>query len=340
MAEVETFTGSTSEPSLDLDRSSNSTAEVPLWGQGITIVLCILLSSIILISAVGNSLVIFVIIASRKMRTKTNTFIANLAIADLGVTILCMPFSLVTIYTGDYQFGMVVCNINAFCDALFLVASIHGLMGISIQKYFALVRPLSRKITRKRIKYMIAGAWLTAFSSAIGPIVGWSENTYKPGSSQCGPKYPETVDEYLHGYYNLIVALLIPLTVCIFVYISIFNASRQYSKRLQQNTTYDVERIFKQQFQIVKTIFVIVIAFFVLWTPYFIYAAWALLFDQSTIPFWFNTFAYMCGFANSALNPMIYALRTASFRRELRKLCGFPKSSSPDTSGKYMKLRV
>ncbi|PIK33743.1 putative 5-hydroxytryptamine receptor 1-like [Apostichopus japonicus] len=266
------------------------------------------------------------------MRTKTNTFIANLAVADLGVTVLCMPFSLVTLLVGDYKFGMVVCNINAFCDALFLVASIHGLTGISLQKYFALVRPLSRVITRRRIKYMIAMAWLTATVSAIGPLIGWSENTYKPGSSQCGPKYPETIGEYLHGYYNLVVALVIPLLVCLFVYISVFNASRQYSKRLQRNTTFDVERIFKQQIQIVKTIFVIVITFFFCWTPYFIYAAWVLWGDHNNIPFWFNTVAYMSGFANSALNPIIYALRTVSFKRELRKMFGFAKSGSPDSS--------
>lgn len=323
-----------SQENSSLDSGNMTEGNNDIWGRGVSLFLSIVLSLIIVVSATGNSLVLFVILGSKRMRTKTNTFIANLAVADLGVTVLCMPFSLVTLLVGDYKFGMVVCNINAFCDALFLVASIHGLTGISLQKYFALVRPLSRVITRRRIKYMIAMAWLTATVSAIGPLIGWSENTYKPGSSQCGPKYPETIGEYLHGYYNLVVALVIPLLVCLFVYISVFNASRQYSKRLQRNTTFDVERIFKQQIQIVKTIFVIVITFFFCWTPYFIYAAWVLWGDHNNIPFWFNTVAYMSGFANSALNPIIYALRTVSFKRELRKMFGFAKSGSPDSSGR------
>ena len=48
---------------------------------------------IFLVSAVGNSLVCSVILRRKKMKTVTNYFILNLAIADLIFTCICIPFA-------------------------------------------------------------------------------------------------------------------------------------------------------------------------------------------------------------------------------------------------------
>lgn len=58
---------------------------------------------IFLTCMVGNSVVCFIVLRSKNMRTVTNIFILNLAISDLLVGIFCMPTTLVdNIITGVY----------------------------------------------------------------------------------------------------------------------------------------------------------------------------------------------------------------------------------------------
>lgn len=58
-------------------------------------------SSISVIGIIGNIAVFIVVTKSPQMRTLTNKFIGNLAIADLFVNTLCVPFTLVSnLYPG------------------------------------------------------------------------------------------------------------------------------------------------------------------------------------------------------------------------------------------------
>lgn len=57
------------------------------------------------VGIIGNIAVFIVVTKAPQMRTLTNQFIANLAVADLFVNILCVPFTLVAnLYPGAYFF--------------------------------------------------------------------------------------------------------------------------------------------------------------------------------------------------------------------------------------------
>lgn len=61
---------------------------------------------IFLLCMVGNTLVCFIVLKNRHMRTVTNMFILNLAVSDLLVGIFCMPTTLVdNLITGEYDLG-------------------------------------------------------------------------------------------------------------------------------------------------------------------------------------------------------------------------------------------
>lgn len=81
-----------------------------------------LYSAIFLLAVIGNSLVILTLVQNQGMRTITNLFLLNLAIADLLVGVFCMPFTLVGIVLKDFVFGSVLCKFipylqgkKAFC---------------------------------------------------------------------------------------------------------------------------------------------------------------------------------------------------------------------------------
>lgn len=59
---------------------------------------------IFLLCMAGNTLVCFIVLKNRNMRTVTNVFILNLAVSDLLVGIFCMPTTLVdNLITGEYS---------------------------------------------------------------------------------------------------------------------------------------------------------------------------------------------------------------------------------------------
>ena len=67
----------------------------------------------------GNLLVIFVVLGHRKMRTTTNFFLANLAVADLMVGIFCVLPNLSLYLSPYWKLGRVsnlICNllVNVF----------------------------------------------------------------------------------------------------------------------------------------------------------------------------------------------------------------------------------
>lgn len=70
-----------------------------------------LYTTILLLSVTGNALVILTLIQNRRMRTITNVFLLNLAVSDILLGVLCMPFTLIGTLLRDFVFGEVMCKL-------------------------------------------------------------------------------------------------------------------------------------------------------------------------------------------------------------------------------------
>jgi len=133
------------------------------------------LLGVMLVSVVGNSLVIIVIARNRGMRTRTNMFLCSLAVADLLCSVLAMPFSLATAIRAKWMFDTALCLATGFMTPLFVVASIHTLMYISVHRFVTVRNPHSRAMTRRRIAAMIVAAWIWAIIASAVSISGLTE---------------------------------------------------------------------------------------------------------------------------------------------------------------------
>lgn len=69
-----------------------------------------LYATILLLAITGNALVILTLIQNRRMRTITNVFLLNLAVSDILLGVLCMPFTLVGTLLRDFVFGEIMCK--------------------------------------------------------------------------------------------------------------------------------------------------------------------------------------------------------------------------------------
>ncbi|KAL0275270.1 UNVERIFIED_CONTAM: hypothetical protein PYX00_003177 [Menopon gallinae] len=69
----------------------------------LTAVYCVAYFLVFVIGLIGNCLVVAVVLRAPRMRTVTNLFIVNLAIADILVIVLCIPATLLSnIFVREY----------------------------------------------------------------------------------------------------------------------------------------------------------------------------------------------------------------------------------------------
>ncbi|KAM7362345.1 octopamine receptor in mushroom bodies isoform 1-T1 [Cochliomyia hominivorax] len=125
----------------------------------------------------GNLLVIAAVFCSNKLRSVTNFFIVNLAVADLLVGLAVLPFSATWEVFKVWIFGDVWCRIWLAVDVWMCTASILNLCAISLDRYVAVTRPVTYPsiMSTKKAKSLIAGIWVLSFVICFPPLVGWKD---------------------------------------------------------------------------------------------------------------------------------------------------------------------
>ena len=109
-------------------------------------------------------MVILVVMFSRRMRSITNFFLANLAVADLCVGIFCIYQTLTNYLMNSWQLGNLLCKVYMFVQSLSYTASIMILVVVCIERYLAIVHPIKCRsiLTRTRLRIVIGIVWLLA----------------------------------------------------------------------------------------------------------------------------------------------------------------------------------
>ncbi|OAF66396.1 Dopamine receptor 4, partial [Intoshia linei] len=138
------------------------------------VLLSLLLVCIILITIVGNIIVLYAISYYPKLkRNVTNIFVRNLASADLLLGICVLPFSATYEIIKWWPFGHVFCHIWAGIDVCCCTASIYSLCAISIDRYIGVTRPLRHKVimTRRRAYITLICIWISSILISLGTML-------------------------------------------------------------------------------------------------------------------------------------------------------------------------
>jgi gonadotropin-releasing hormone receptor len=122
------------------------------------------------IAAVGNMTVFVALYRNRKRRSRVNLFIMHLSVADMIVTFVMMPMEIGWHITVSWKAGDVGCRVFMFFRAFGFYLSSFILIAISLDRYFAIARPLSLNDAGKRGKLMLLMAWLFSLMASIPQV--------------------------------------------------------------------------------------------------------------------------------------------------------------------------
>lgn len=132
---------------------------VPQWKA---IIVTITLTFIILTTIIGNVLVILSVFTYKPLRIVQNFFIVSLAVADLTVAVLVLPFNVANMMIGRWVFGIHLCKMWLTSDVLCCTSSILNLCAIALDRYWAITDPINyaQKRTVERVLMLIGGVWI------------------------------------------------------------------------------------------------------------------------------------------------------------------------------------
>ena len=110
----------------------------------------------------GNVMVITTICTTKRLRSSSNYFIANLAVADLGALCISMPMAVIGQVT-DWPFGRIVCRFLNPLKDLFIHVSFITLTAIAIDRYVHIAHPFKPHMSIYKVKLIIALIWLVDY---------------------------------------------------------------------------------------------------------------------------------------------------------------------------------
>ena len=122
------------------------------------------------ISAAGNLTVFITLFRHRHRKSRVNMFIMNLCIADLIVTFVMLPLEIGWHITVAWKAGDAGCRMLMFFRVFGFYLSSFILIGISLDRYFAVAHPLSLTDAGKRGKIMLILAWIISAVASIPQV--------------------------------------------------------------------------------------------------------------------------------------------------------------------------
>ncbi|GAB5577086.1 D(2) dopamine receptor isoform X1 [Prionailurus iriomotensis] len=184
-----------------------------------------LLTLLIFVIVFGNVLVCMAVSREKALQTTTNYLIVSLAVADLLVATLVMPWVVYLEVVGEWKFSRIHCDIFVTLDVMMCTASILNLCAISIDRYTAVAMPMlynTRYSSKRRVTVMIAIVWVLSFTISC-PLLFGLNNT---DQNECIIANPAFV------VYSSIVSFYVPFIVTLLVYIKIYIVLRRRRKRV------------------------------------------------------------------------------------------------------------
>ncbi|AWO97528.1 Cholecystokinin type 1 receptor [Scophthalmus maximus] len=184
----------------------------------------VLYSLIFLLSVLGNSLIIAVLVRNRRMRTVTNLFLLSLAVSDLMVSLVCVPFTLIPNLMRDFVFGTGMCKLVMYFMGVSVSISTFNLVAISLERYSAICNPLTSRAwqTKSHAAKVITATWVASFilmlpypiSSALKPFTRLNNST----GHMCRLVWPNDIIQQSWYVSLLLLLFLIPGIVMMTAY--------------------------------------------------------------------------------------------------------------------------
>eukprot|EP00112_Aurelia_sp_Birch-Aquarium-sp1_P003604 Seg1405.6 transcript_id=Seg1405.6/GoldUCD/mRNA.D3Y31 product="Phe13-bombesin receptor" protein_id=Seg1405.6/GoldUCD/D3Y31 len=291
---------------------------------------------IIFLGLTGNLIVCLVMAMSgRRLRSVPfNVYIVSLAATDLCLAVIGIPIYMFSKSSFNHPTGLagtVLCKIITGNLIPFWLAgsSVYVLVLISFERFYAIRDPfLARtRVTSKKTICAVLSAWIVGLMVQI-PVIAGAEYSEKNAtvSRYCTYKWKSKTTTFSIYLASLAVQYGVPAFLLILNFVRIQrclgNLDGVLKRQMAGQSPIHNRAIVKQKKKTVQIVFIVVIAFFVCWTPntvmffVFQYGGNSSLSPKSDA----FGMSVVLAFSSAWINPLLYSFQSAEFRAHCMKI--------------------
>ncbi|XP_070544081.1 substance-P receptor-like [Ptychodera flava] len=287
-----------------------------------------------ILSILGNLVVIFVLSCGRRPHTNLTASLVNLAISDLAMAIFCMPFTFPTLMFGRWVFGSEMCYIVIFMQHASVIVSIGTLTAVGIDRYSAVMNPMKARFTKGGRKIFITFViiWFSAIAvSSVQVVFTRVRTSSRSLNGQpiffCSEWYPSKTFSKYWEISVLVATYFVPLSVLSYTYTRV--GVRLWGRHCPGNANQqrDVNQRRSKQ-KVIKMLVIIVVMFALCWLPLHVFKLIGLynpyLYDsidtdsQDRMRI-INACVLWLAMSNSFVNPIIYGIYNDNFKTDFKR---------------------
>ncbi|XP_072171479.1 bombesin receptor subtype-3-like [Diadema setosum] len=280
-----------------------------------------LLMIVIAVGAIGNLLVVVIVIRDPSMRTTPNAMVASLAFADLMVLLLSVPYKVIYRFTLTWPFGNIWCKVVNHLAISCGLVSVYALVALSADRYHAIVRPTRYSGARNTCKLttLVGSLWVIALALGIPPFV-WSHQqlTIHPEVVYC---FLDKGD-YARAYTLIfcIVMFVFPLLL-ISIYYSLVAWRLLQSAWAIPGDANENRPQLRSRKRLAVVVLAIVVLFAVCWSPHICVSLFLQFHPNAhSVPgiFVAKISSDLLKYLNPCINPYILCFMSSTYRKHFR----------------------
>ncbi|XP_033726492.1 rhodopsin, GQ-coupled-like [Pecten maximus] len=281
--------------------------------------------SMLLLATFGllfNSLFIYILITHNTLKTKNNLYVMTLCVSSILIAVLVVPTLGISSLEERWVFGDAGCTLHGFIMTSFGLFQIFIITAMSFEKYVIVVKnSWYLFVSKTGTRFSIGGSLLMGITLGSCPIIGWNSYKLEIQNVSCSIDWSDKGDIAVSfTYLLLMVGFVMPVSIMLFSYISIFLEIRGHIfnlRKMLRNSGKCYANMLKREVKAIKTMLILVCAFIVSWLPYVILSMYAMFGEIGSVNPWLSMIPTLFAKASVIWNPIIYLFINKSFRNAL-----------------------
>lgn len=299
---------------------------------------CILYATIFILGVFGNVLVCYVVGRNRAMQTVTNFFITNLALSDILLCTLAVPFTPLYTFLGQWIFGRVLCRLVSCAQGVSVYISTLTLTSIAIDRFFVIIYPFQQRMQLITCLIIIFSIWMFSLIVTL-PYGIYIRHRYLDGRYYCEESWPSENFRQLYGALTTSMQFVLPFIIIAFCYIKVslkLNDRARAKPGSKNSRKEELDRERKRRTN--RMLIAMVTIFGISWLPLNVVN----LLNDVYIPIGSWRYYNLCFFmvhaiamSSTCYNPFLYAWLNENFRKEFKQVlpCFVPSGGRSSSSG-------
>ncbi|KAI7805108.1 G-protein coupled receptor 26 [Triplophysa rosa] len=299
--------------------------------------LSLLLFGIIVVSLLSNVVVLICFLYNADIRKQVpGLFILNLTFCNLLLSASSMPLTLFGVLSNAHPGGHVFCQVVGFLDTFLTTNSMLSMAALSIDRWVAVVFPLSyhSRIRHRDAVIALAYTWVHSLSfSVVAACLSWvGYHQLYASCTLCNNRAINAKTQF--AIYTLVLHsltfLLVSVVLCV-TYLKVLKVARFHCKRIDVITMQtlvllvDIHPSVRQRCldeqkrrrqRATRKISTFIGTFIICFTPYVITRIVELFVTEPFNPYW-GVLSKSLAYSKAACDPFVYSL----LRHQYRKTC-------------------